>query len=208
LLHAICATAASHTAWVNSLPIDAVYPAIDRTLNSGKNLEDVEDFALAQVEACRRAIHDGDHHIWLQQGDWAQQIMQAQFLCVDVWFDRMVFGAAWVCLGDASRYIRQFELANRNKREGFLGDSIVPSQTDVSREERLATAWALFLHEAFVAVGRTWPITLDDRHMYCKLPADSRQFQLAAEHVEANPQGAKDPDLFTLQVFRISTRSH
>jgi hypothetical protein len=56
LLHAICALAASHTAWVNSIPPEKIEEAATRAIASGQNMEDIEDFGLAQAFAARRAM--------------------------------------------------------------------------------------------------------------------------------------------------------
>ena len=57
LLHAICAAAAIHTAWVNSLPPEALEDHLSRTIADGGSLESLDDFGLAQAESARRAMH-------------------------------------------------------------------------------------------------------------------------------------------------------
>jgi hypothetical protein len=56
LLHAICAIAATHTAWVNSIPPEKVEETTTRAISCGQNLEEIEDFGLAQAFAARRAM--------------------------------------------------------------------------------------------------------------------------------------------------------
>jgi hypothetical protein len=56
LLHAICGIAASHTAWVNSIPPEKVEETTTRAIAAGHNLEEIEDFGLAQAFAARRAM--------------------------------------------------------------------------------------------------------------------------------------------------------
>ena len=56
LLHAICAIAANHTAWVNSVPPDLMEETATRAISTGKNMEEIEDFGLAQAFAARRAM--------------------------------------------------------------------------------------------------------------------------------------------------------
>lgn len=56
LLHAICAIAATHTAWVNSIPPEKVEETTTRAIACGQNLEEIEDFGLAQAFAARRAM--------------------------------------------------------------------------------------------------------------------------------------------------------
>ena len=56
LLHSICAIAATHTAWVNSIPPEKVEETTKRAISCGQNLEEIEDFGLAQAFAARRAM--------------------------------------------------------------------------------------------------------------------------------------------------------
>ena len=56
LLHSICAIAANHTAWVNSVPPDMMEETATRAISMGKNMEEIEDFGLAQAFAARRAM--------------------------------------------------------------------------------------------------------------------------------------------------------
>ena len=56
LLHAICAAASPFTALVNSMSPEALEPAISQQKNLGLDLENIEDFGIAQAEAGERSI--------------------------------------------------------------------------------------------------------------------------------------------------------
>lgn len=56
LLHAICATASSHTAWVNNLSPHQIEAAVQRHVITGMDLTSIEDFGLAQAEMANRSV--------------------------------------------------------------------------------------------------------------------------------------------------------
>lgn len=56
LLHAICAAAAPHTAWINSLTPEEAANTRQKYIEGGLDLESCPDFATAQNEAAERSI--------------------------------------------------------------------------------------------------------------------------------------------------------
>lgn len=56
LLHSICAAAAPHTAWINSLSPEETENTRNRHIDAGLDLEASADFATAQCEAAERSI--------------------------------------------------------------------------------------------------------------------------------------------------------
>jgi hypothetical protein len=56
LLHAICAAAAPHTAWINSLSPQDIDNSRRQHIDAGIDLEAASDFATAQCEAAERCI--------------------------------------------------------------------------------------------------------------------------------------------------------
>jgi len=77
LLHAICACASTFTAWVNTLPPEALEEAIERHKEMYGSLEGIEDFGLAQAEAAQRAISVSTQSCLVQSGNVMVEICQA-----------------------------------------------------------------------------------------------------------------------------------
>lgn len=77
LLHAICAVAASHTAWVNSVPPESIEETANRAISTGKNMEDIEDFGLAQAFASRRAMDQSATCCAMGSGQLMFELVQA-----------------------------------------------------------------------------------------------------------------------------------
>jgi hypothetical protein len=77
VLHAICAVASTHTAWVNSLPPEALEDAIKRQILIGNTLENIEDFGLSQLEAARRSIHESTNICAMGPGRMMFEVLQA-----------------------------------------------------------------------------------------------------------------------------------
>jgi hypothetical protein len=76
-LHAICAIAAPHTAWVNSIPPEKIEETATRAISLGQNLEDIEDFGLAQAFAARRAMDQSATCCAMGSGHTMFQLVQA-----------------------------------------------------------------------------------------------------------------------------------
>ena len=77
LLHAICAVASSHTAWVNTLPPEQLAAAVERQRASGLDMENLEDFGLAQAESAQRAMRYADQSCFFGQGQGMLEMTQA-----------------------------------------------------------------------------------------------------------------------------------
>lgn len=77
LLHAICAVASPHTAWVNSLSPEALERAIGKAASAGSSLEFTEDFGLSQAAAARRAMDSGAVACAFGSGEVVFEMVQA-----------------------------------------------------------------------------------------------------------------------------------
>lgn len=77
LLHAICATASLHTAWVTSVPPHLLEETIEAHSASGASLESIPDFGLAQAEASRRTIHSTTTMCAIGPGRYLFEMLQA-----------------------------------------------------------------------------------------------------------------------------------
>lgn len=73
----MCAAAASHTAWVNNLPPEALEAAIARHEQNGESMETIEDFGLAQADAAQRAMRQAMQLCQFGPGQGLVEILQA-----------------------------------------------------------------------------------------------------------------------------------
>ena len=78
LLHAICATASQHTAWVNSLPPEALEAAVVRNHLLGIDFENLEDFGLAQAESSGRSMRHALMTCSMGPGSMLFEMIQAE----------------------------------------------------------------------------------------------------------------------------------
>jgi len=77
LLHAICAAASSYTAWVNSLAPELLEAAMERQKASELDMENLEDFGVAQAEAGQRALRQSTQSCLFGPGNVMFEITQA-----------------------------------------------------------------------------------------------------------------------------------
>lgn len=193
LLHAICAAAAQYTAWVTSLPLHTLNAAVQSRHARGETLENFEDFPLAQAESAHRSIQQTHEVCTVGSPTSLLEIMQAEVLISDVWICRGLYLKGWSNGGQVARYARGLELTNRNHPRRYKSSILQAPENAVDREERASLVWHAFQSEAFSGVGRYWPISLDDRDMFCKLPAAS----VGKGDIMENPQDAKDQRLYS-----------
>lgn len=85
LLHSICAIAASHTAWVNSVRPELMEETATRAIATGKNMEDIEDFGLAQAFAARRAMDQSATCCAMGSGQLMFELVQTA-VSISNWF--------------------------------------------------------------------------------------------------------------------------
>lgn len=78
LLHAICAVAAPHTAWITTLQPDELESMSLRHIELGLDLEACEDFAIAQAEAAERCIRHATMISMMGSGKLVFDIARAQ----------------------------------------------------------------------------------------------------------------------------------
>lgn len=163
---------------------------------TGGDFEQFEDFALAQAECTRRAIHQTHQICQVGSPDSIFEILQAEVLISDVWFCRGMYLKGWSEGGQAVRFVKGLELTNRNFPKRYKSGILPAPANAVVREERLATVWKVFFTEAVSGVSRYWPISLDDREMFCKLPVSAGDFKRKEGDIPENPQDARDPRLY------------
>jgi hypothetical protein len=195
LLHAICATAAQYTAMVNNLPAHAITEAVQEKHNRGESLESIQDFSISQAESAHRTIHQTHQLCTFGSPAHIFEIFQAEVLISNVWSSRGMFLRGWSEGGQIARIGRALELANRNHPTRYKARILPAPADDIEREERLASIWYAFMSEAFTAVSRYWPISIDDREFFCALPTSSVDIARGGRIVE-NPQTARSPDLY------------
>ena len=77
LLHAICALAAAHTAWVNNVAPEAIEETLERQKALNISFENSEDFALAQGELAQKSIKNATAICMMGPGTTMLEIAQA-----------------------------------------------------------------------------------------------------------------------------------
>ena len=194
LLHAICASAAAYTAWVHALPPEQLESKVQEMLHSGTDLETIGDFALAQAEGARRAIHQSSNVCYWGAGRRLMDVLQAQVLMSEVYSQKGFTMLAWTLAAIPVRLIQGLELTNRNIPKRYKLGLLPVTQDPIEKEERLATVWQTYITDAFFAVGSYWQPSMDEREWYCKLPGSHLGFKKGV--VEPNPQGPNDQDVY------------
>ncbi|GFZ45511.1 hypothetical protein JCM24511_03237 [Saitozyma sp. JCM 24511] len=197
VLHAICAVASTHTAWVNSLPPEALEDAIKRQILIGNTLESIEDFGLSQLEAARRSIHESTNICAMGPGRMMFEVLQANVLMSDVYLAKGLPLQGWMAAGQPARLIKSLELANRRYANTHKEPMFPSPQTSLEREERLATVWQSFIIDSCFSINSYWAQSMDLDDMHCHLPTSAEEFRKNDDMV-ANPQSPKDPDIYTV----------
>lgn len=199
LLHAISASAASYTAWVHALPPEQLEARVQEMLHTGTDLESIPDFALAQAEGARRAIHQSSNVCYWGAGRRLMDVLQAQVLMSEVYSQKGFTMLAWTLASVPVRLIQGLELTNRNIPKRYKLGLLPVTHDPVEKEERLATVWQTYITDAYFAVGSYWMPSMDERDYYCKLPGPTSSFKKGL--AEPNPQGPNDEDVYRSYVF-------
>ncbi|EIW72570.1 hypothetical protein TREMEDRAFT_36788, partial [Tremella mesenterica DSM 1558] len=196
LLHAICARASLHTAWVNSIPPEQVESVIERHKAINNDLEGLDDFGLSQVEAARRCIHLAFTTCDMAGGPRLLEQCMAGVIIADVYFSKGVPMLGWEAAGVPGRMVRVLELNNRNLPKERHKDALLSPPVDsIDREARLGLLWNAFLADSGFALNGGWGRSFELSDMRTQLPGSECDFQKGV-YVEENPQNAQSPDLY------------
>lgn len=216
LLHAICAAAAPHTAWINSFSPEETDSQRRQHIQSGLDLETSPDFATAQCEAAERSIR---HNTLTQQMGNGQDVFDLvrahvsqlrRKVKVEGLTDQIILSQAylnngmalrgWMTGGIPGRLIKALEIATRNVRKTDKPPLMSEPADDREREERLATVWIAYLAEAGFSSNACWASSLTLEEILVPLPTSNDEFLQRFDHtgfMKPNPQTAHDPDVLT-----------
>lgn len=68
------------------------------------------------------------------------------------------------------------ELGNRNHQIRYKQVLYPPRSFSVDREERLATVWMAFVHDAGYSLNSYWSQSMDWKELLCGLPTANQEF--------------------------------
>jgi hypothetical protein len=219
LLHAICAYAATYTAWVTSLPPEVLEAAIEREKIHNYSLEGIEDFGLAQAEAAQRSMRlttqccaMGPGGVMLEMAQASVNAIRAcrdysltpnQIIISDLYFLKGLPMLGWIQAGIGPRLIKalgvQDKPASTNPpREMGKPPMMQPDPDDaVDREQRLMTVWMAFVQDAGFSTNSSWSQSMSLEEIRCPLPSSAEGWGDPTGFFLNNPQTATSPDLLS-----------
>jgi hypothetical protein len=96
------------------------------------------------------------------------------------------------------RLVKALEILNRNVRKGDKPALMGEPKSDHEREERLATVWLSYLHEAGFAANTNWAPNFELDEIKIDLPTSNDEFQQTFDttgYMKPNPQTGHDADI-------------
>ena len=198
LLHAICAAAAPHTAWITTLKPEELEATTTRHIDLGLDLEQCEDFAVAQSEAAERTFRHATAVCMMCSGSFVFDMARAQMILGIVYFNKGMALRSWMITSSPIRLIKALEILNRNVRKSDKPAMLGEPQTDAEREERLATVWLAYLQEASFAANSNWAPSFELDEIHVELPTSTDEFLQKHDtsgFMKGNPQTGSDPDV-------------
>jgi hypothetical protein len=198
LLHAICSAAAPHTAWIHNPRPEEVEEMSMRAIEQGLDLEDGQDFALAQAEAAERCIRHTTTMCMMGTGKYMFDLSRAQMILSVVYFNRGMGLRSWLTSGGPVRLVKALEILNRNTRKADKPALIGDPTYDYEREERRATVWLSYLQETGFAANSNWAPNFDLDEIHTELPTTTDEFTQKHDStgfMKPNPQTGRDIDV-------------
>ncbi|TYJ52723.1 hypothetical protein B9479_006657 [Cryptococcus floricola] len=196
LLHAICAAASVHTAWVNNLAPHQVEPAVQRIMNLDQDLTKIEDFGVAQAERANRCIDMVASACAMGGGELMFQLTQTCIILSEVYMSKGFPLKGWMLGGHSPRLINALELNNKNRRKFYKPPLLAKAKSPREREERLATLWMAFIADASFATNSTWMPSMMLGDIAAHLPTSIDEWRkVNDEDMKANPQTADSPNV-------------
>ncbi|KAE8542809.1 hypothetical protein D1P53_000872 [Cryptococcus gattii VGV] len=196
LLHAICAAASSHTAWVNNLSPHQIDAAVQRHIIAGMDLTGIEDFGLAQAEMANRSVDLVASACVMGGGDLIFQVTQTCILLNEVYICKGFPLKGWLLGGHAARLTNTLQLSDRNLRKSYKEPLLPRPQNAREREERLATLWMAFINDAGFTSNSTWVPSMSLADIKCNLPTTAQEWS-KLDDMLGNPQNPESGDLYT-----------
>ncbi|WVW82507.1 hypothetical protein I302_104518 [Kwoniella bestiolae CBS 10118] len=196
LLHAICASAATYTAWVNNLAPHLLEESVQRHLALGFDLDTIEDFGLAQAHLGSKAVDLTTSICIMGSGPLIFQLAQTCILLGDVYFQKGFPMKGWMIGGQPSRLLSVLELCNRQPRTNTYKEPLLaPPETDKEREERLITTWMAFVVDAGFTMNSNWAPSMSLSETRCNFPTSAQEWNKLDGMIK-NPQHASSLDLY------------
>lgn len=187
LLHAICAYAASYTAWVHTFKPEETDDQVAEYKKTHDTLDDIPDFGLSQGEAAQRSIRLATQTCIVGPGTETVEMCQAsvsyipkypraqltplQIILCDLYFGRGFPMQAWILAGTPARLVKALELGNKNRPQRFKDPMLQAPATPIQREERLAAVWLTFMLDANFSINSFWNGTMELDEVWCAFPA-------------------------------------
>jgi hypothetical protein len=220
LLHAICASASVHTAWVVSLNPKRLEEVTQRVNTKGVPMELFEDFGLSQAYAAKGAIDILAAHYSNGTARSVFHVIQASVSCEslgpslpqiilsEVFFQKGLPLQGCLMESTASRLIKSTEIGNRNDPTRYSDSIFHPQDSWSDREEAYATIWMAFVLDSGFAMNSYWSQSMNLVELLCPLPTSSGVFHQNVpafsvgvadlqewNQMTANPQTAHTPDV-------------
>ncbi|WWC99861.1 hypothetical protein V866_006770 [Kwoniella sp. B9012] len=196
LLHAICASAATYTAWVNNLAPHLLEEAVQRHLALGLDLETIDDFGLAQAHLGSKAVDITTSVCIMGSGALIFQLTQTCILLADVYYQKGFPMKGWMIGGQPARLLSVLELCNRQPKSNSHKEPLLgPPESDKEREERLITSWMAFVVDAGFTINSSWAPAMALTEMKCNFPTSAQDWN-KLDGMAKNPQHAGSLDLY------------
>ncbi|KAL7419252.1 hypothetical protein Q5752_006089 [Cryptotrichosporon argae] len=198
LLHAICAAAAPHTAAVYSVAPEKVEEVHIRHVKRGLDLELIEDFQTAQVEAALRSIRQNVASCAVGPGHELFDLLRAHLILCEVDMSMSRPLRAWLTGGVPNRLIKTLGLENRNAVRSEKPALLKEPAGDGEREERIAAVWMAYMQDVALSATVAWSPTMNSADIKHPLPTSAEQFKrnyYVHGNMQLNPQGVDSPDL-------------
>ncbi|WWD17684.1 hypothetical protein CI109_102125 [Kwoniella shandongensis] len=196
LLHAICASASAHTAWVNNLAPHLLEVAVQQHILAGLDMTSIEDFGLAQAAAAARSVDLVASICMMGGGSLIFQLAQTAILLSDVYFHKGFPLKGWMFGSQPARLINLLDIWNRQPKKSHKEPIMPPPVSSQEREERLVTVWMAYLNDAGYAANSTYAPSMNFSEIRCALPTSMDEWKKTYV-MQGNPQTPDSEDLFS-----------
>ncbi|ORX37390.1 hypothetical protein BD324DRAFT_446614 [Kockovaella imperatae] len=197
LLHSICATAATHTAWVNNVPAEAMEEMLLKNQFLKTSLEISEDFALMQGDLAEKSMKQAASLCMMGPGNTMLEIAQASTILAEVYYNKSLPMQGWIISAFGPRLLHALELMNKNRANSVKEPLLTEPRDTFDREQRIATVWATFIVDAGFALNSFWAGSIDFAELLTPFPASTIHFHSKDDSIPPNPQTAFTPDMLT-----------
>ncbi|KAK8866110.1 hypothetical protein IAR55_001261 [Kwoniella newhampshirensis] len=196
LLHAICAAASVHTAWVNNLAPHLLEVAVQQHVLSGLDLTSIEDFGLAQAATAGRTVDLVASICMMGGGQLIFQLAQTCIILADVYFSKGFPLKGWMYGSQPSRLLNLLDISNRHEKKTHKEPILSPPVNSQEREERLVTVWMAYVLDAGFAANSSFAPSMCFAEIKCDLPTSKEEWKKSFV-MQGNPQNPESENLFS-----------